>query len=201
MQQTMPDEGPLDAWFMVAEQILRCGDRWLLGGWFRVWIGNPVEICAMACVCKAFKPFLFPVCQLCGKMWTYQCHFSHAHFMRMCRERVVQANTCFACHKAHPCLSPYPIVDGRPDRFGLRQMALWSKECLRCGLQYEDMLAHDSYVCRHPPARPVPDIETPPSWPSSATSSTDSEDSAYEDSEAWTFVGSPQTELWGLGLA
>ena len=96
-QQTLPD-GPLDAWFMVAEQILRCGDRSLLGGWVRVWIGNPFEIHAMACVSKAFKPFLFPVYPLCRFKWTYDGSFSHAHFMPMCRERVVQANTCFLCH-------------------------------------------------------------------------------------------------------
>ena len=94
MQLTLPD-GLLDAWFMVAEKCLRCGDRFLLGAWLRVWIGNGKLIHAMACVCRAFKPFLFPVCPLCRFKWTYDGSSSHAHFMPMCRERVVQANTCF----------------------------------------------------------------------------------------------------------
>ena len=97
MQQTLPD-GPLDAWVMGAEQILQSGDRSLLGGWLRVWIGNGKLIHAMACVCRAFKPFRFPVCPLCRRTWTYDGSFSHGYFMPMCRERVVQANTCSLCH-------------------------------------------------------------------------------------------------------
>ena len=171
MQQTLPD-GPLDAWFMVAEQILRCGDRSLLGGWVRVWIGNPFEIHAMACVSKAFKPFLFPVCQSCKRRWTYRRHFSHIYFMPMCRERIARANTCFNCHTDHPCISPYPIVDGRPDRSGPALWALWRTQCVQCGL----------YICSHPQVVRVSDIESPlspsqPSWRSSVTSIIDCGDS------------------------
>ena len=162
MQQTLPD-GPLDAWFMVAEQILQSGDRSLLGGWVRVWIGNPFEIQAMACVSKAFKPFLYPVCQICKRVWTYQRCFSHAHYMQMCRERVVRANTCQKCHIDHPCISPHP------DGVGFRRRALWRSLCVLCGL----------YLCRHLPAVRVPDPQTP-SWTplssrSPTTSSNDSE--------------------------
>ncbi len=58
----------------------------------------------------------------------------------------------------------------------MREIATWSKECLRCGIQYTDMWVHDSYVCSHPPARADPDNESALSWPSSAASSADSED-------------------------
>ena len=106
----------------------------------------------------------------CGH--NYQCHFSHAHFMGMCRERIVQANTCFTCHNRHPCLSPMPTFNGRPFPLGLREVALWSKECARCGLQYSDMFVHDMYVCSHPPLSAVQDDE---SSLSSNTRSADSE--------------------------
>ena len=140
MQQTLP-HGPLDAWFMVAEQILQSGDRSLLGGWLRVWIGNGKLIHAMACVCRAFKPFRFPVCPLCRRTWTYDGSFSHGYFMPMCRERVVQANTCFLCHRATPCF---------PNRVGVRQRPLWRRECLYCG----------RYMCTHPEGRlPESDFE------------------------------------------
>ena len=173
MQRPTRDGMLLDAWFLFATQILQSGDRWLLGGWIRFWINNPNDIRALAWVGKLFKPFLYPVCQPCGRMWTYQCHFSHAHFMGMCRARIVQADTCFTCHNMHPVLSPMPTFNGRPFPFGLREVAFWSKECARCGLQYSDMFVHDMYVCSHPPIRAVQDDE---SSLSSDTRSADSED-------------------------
>ena len=154
MQQTLP-HGLLDAWFMVGEQLLRSEDRSLLGGWFKVWIGNPFEIHAMACVSKAFKPFLFTVCPICKRRWTYRRHFSHAYFMPMCRDRVVRANICFVCHGHHP------FVDGRPGRSGRAPWPSWRTECVQCRL----------YKCTHRQVLPWRDIQlvrcpSPPLWPS-----------------------------------
>ena len=177
LQPNVRYDTPLDAWFWVASQFLRSGDQWLLGGWVRVWIGNPGEIRALAWVCKGFRPFLFPVCQLCGEMRTYQCHFSHAHWQPLCRERIVRANTCYNCHRAHPHLSPWPLdPNGNPDHFAMRELAVWSKECRRCGLQYSDHWVHDRYVCRYPPPMAQADVDALSSAFSSDTQSVDSED-------------------------
>jgi hypothetical protein len=32
----------------------------------------------------------------------------------------------------------------------MRELAIWSKECERCGLQFSDAWVHDRYVCSHP---------------------------------------------------
>ena len=169
-------DGPLGAWFFVANQFIRSSDLWLLGGWVRVWIGNPKAIRALSWACKSFKPFLYPVCQHCGEMRIYQCHFSHAHWQPLCRERIVRANTCYRCHLAHPHLSPWPLdPNGNKDHFGMRELAIWSKECERCGLQFSDKWVHDTYVCRHP--QPLAQADNESSLSSSLSDDTQSVDS------------------------
>ena len=148
----------LDAWFAIAAELLQSWDPWLLGGWVRVWLNHPLEIRALAGCCKAYRPFLKPVCQLCGRMWAYREYFSSAHWMGMCRNRIVQANACSDCHKRVPVLSPVPVENGVPLRFAARECCLWQRICLKCGWQYTDRWVHDSYICSHSrPARAAVD--------------------------------------------
>jgi hypothetical protein len=59
----------------------------------------------------------------------------------------------------------------------MRELAIWSKECDRCGLQFSDRWVHDRYVCSHPQPRAQVDNESSLSSAfSSDTQSVDSDD-------------------------